>query len=328
MLRWLLFCVAVGYNSLNINIMRKNETGVLDFFSRHNQEFYKKVGYSRSKVTYDRYQTVFLHLQRYIHSKYRKSDLLLCRLRNSFVCGFDDWLRRERGLAPNSVWSYMIALKHILALAKDEGLTKVNLFSNYINSYTPADRGYLSEEELLRLMQEPPASGVEELVRDLFLFSAFTGLSYVDIKELRAGNLRKLFDGNWWIVTRRHKTRVESDVRLLDVPLRLIEKYKDQVPDGHLFPVPSNNCCNEHLHELERRCGFHTHLTFHVGRHTFATLALNRGMPIETLSRILGHTNIRTTQIYAKITNKKISQDMALLAEGLSKVEQAIGRKI
>jgi integrase len=318
----------MGDNSLNINAMRKNETGILDFFSRHNREFSKKVGYSRAKVTYDRYQTVFRHLERYIHSKYRKPDLQICRLRHSFVVGFDDWLRRKAGLAPNSVWNYMIALKHILSLAQDEGLVKVNLFSSYVNSYTPVDRGYLSEEELVRLMQEPSASPVEELVRDLFLFSAFTGLSYVDIKELRTGNLRRLFDGNWWIVTRRHKTRVESDVRLLEVPLRLIEKYKGQAPDGRLFPVPSNNCCNEHLHELERRCGFRTRLSFHVGRHTFATLALNRGMPIETLSRILGHTNIRTTQIYAKITNKKISQDMAVLAEGLSSVEKDICLRI
>ena len=308
--------------------MRKNETGVLDYFSRHNQDFSQKVGHSRAKVTYDRYVAVFHHLERYIHSKYRKSDLQVCRLRHSFVGGFDDWLRKKVGLAPNSVWNYMTALKHILTLAQEEGLTKINLFSSYINRYTPVDRGYLSEEELVRLMQDQPASPVEELVRDIFLFSAFTGLSCVDIKELRAGNLQKLFDGNWWIVTRRHKTRVESNVRLLDVPLRLIEKYRDAAPDSRLFPVHSNNCCNEHLHALGRRCGFHTHLTFHVGRHTFATLALNRGMPIETLSRILGHTNIRTTQIYARITNKKISQDMAVLAEGLSSVEKDICLRI
>jgi integrase len=218
----------------------------------------------------------------------------------------------------------MIALKHIFTLARNEGLMTLNPFASYINSYTAVDRGYLSEEELVRLMEVGTATPVEERVRDLFLFSAFTGLAYVDIKNLREENVQRFFDGNWWIVTRRHKTRVESNVRLLDVPLRLIEKYRDAAPDGRLFPVPSNNCCNEHLHELERRCGFRTHLTFHVGRHTFATLALNRGMPIETLSRILGHTNIRTTQIYARITDKKISLDMAVLAQGLLQVEQDI----
>lgn len=140
--------------------------------------------------------------------------------------------------------------------------------------------------------------------------------------------MQRFFDGNWWILTRRHKTQVESNIRLLDVPLRLVEKYRGTVPDGHIFPVPSNNCCNENLQRLAERCGIKTHLTFHVGRHTFATIALNRGMPVESLSRILGHTNIRTTQIYAKITDKKISADMAALSDSLSAVEENLCRRI
>ncbi len=308
--------------------IKKKSIGLLEYFDRHNLAFAEKVGNSRAQSSYARYQTVYHHLQHYIRARCRKEDLPLRSVTAAFVNRFDRYLRVDRGLSPNTVWGYMITLKHVLGLAVREHLLPADPFADYINSYTPVDRGYLSEEELVRLMQDQPASPVEELVRDIFLFSAFTGLSYVDIKELRAGNLQKLFDGNWWIVTRRHKTRVESNVRLLDVPMRLIEKYRDAAPDSRLFPVPSNNCCNEHLHALGRRCGFHTHLTFHVGRHTFATLALNRGMPIETLSRILGHTNIRTTQIYARITNKKISQDMAVLAEGLLHVEQDICGKL
>ena len=218
----------------------------------------------------------------------------------------------------------MIALKHIFTLARNEGLMTLNPFASYVNSYTAVDRGYLSEEELVKLMGVETVTRVEDLVRDLFLFSAFTGLAYVDIKNLREDHLQKFFDGHWWILTRRHKTQVESNIRLLEVPLRLVEKYRGTAPDGHLFPVPSNNCCNENLQRLAERCGIKTHLTFHVGRHTFATLALNRGMPVESLSRILGHTNIRTTQIYAKITDKKISADMAALASGLSAVERDI----
>lgn len=304
--------------------IKKKSIGLLEYFDRHNLAFAEKVGNSRAQSSYARYQTVYHHLQHYIRARCRKEDLPLRAASSAFVNRFDRYLRVELRLSPNTVWGYMITMKHVLGLALRERLLPADPFADYINSYTPVDRGYLSEEELVRLMQDQPASPVEELVRDIFLFSAFTGLSYVDIKELRAGNLQKLFDGNWWIVTRRHKTRVESNVRLLDVPLRLIEKYRDAAPNGHLFPVPSNNCCNEHLHALGHRCGFRTHLTFHVGRHTFATLALNRGMPIETLSRILGHTNIRTTQIYARITNKKIRQDMAVLAEGLSEVENTI----
>ena len=307
---------------------KKKTTGLLEYFDRHNLAFAEKVGNSRARSSYERYKTVYHHLQHYIHVRCHKEDLPLRAATAAFVNRFDRYLRVELRLSPNTVWGYMITLKHVLGLALRERLLPADPFADYINSYTPVDRGYLSEEELVRLMQVPSASVVEEQVRDIFLFSAFTGLSYIDIKNLREDNLRQMFDGNWWIVTRRHKTHVESNVLLLDVPLRLIEKYRGVMPDGRLFPVPSNNCCNEHLHALERRCGFRTHLTFHVGRHTFATLALNRGMPVETLSRILGHTNIRTTQIYARITNKKIGEDMVRLAAGLSRVEQDICREI
>lgn len=308
--------------------MRRKTIGILAYFKRHNDGFAAKVGYSRTRGTFDRYKVVYSHLAAYIRGRYRKDDIPLQRIRSSFVEGFDNWLRVKCRLAPNSIWGYMIAVKHIFMLARNEGLMAVNPFASYVNSYTGVDRGYLSEEELVRLMEVPARTRVEEQVRDLFLFSAFTGLAYIDIKNLRETNVRKYFDGNWWLILRRHKTQVESNVRLLDVPLRLVEKYRGSQPDGHLFPVPSNNCCNENLHHLAERCGIKTHLTFHVGRHTFATIALNRGMPIETLSRILGHTNIRTTQIYAKITDRKVSADMAALAGSLAAVEADICRKI
>ena len=304
--------------------MGRKTTGILELFNRHNESFAARVGYGRAHETFARYQIVCKHLESYIRKKYRKDDIPLTAIRSSFVSGFDTWLRTESHLAPNTVWGYMIALKHIFTLARNEGLMTLNPFATYVNSYTAVDRGYLSEEELVRLMEVEAATPVEEQVRDLFLFAAFTGLSYIDIRNLKEENIQKHFDGNWWILIRRHKTQVESNIRLLDVPLRLVEKYRGTRADGRIFPVPSNNCCNENLQHLAARCGIRTHLTFHVGRHTFATLALNRGMPVETLSRILGHTNIRTTQIYAKITDRKVSADMAALADSLSAVEQNI----
>lgn len=304
------------------------KTGILELFKRHNDEFAVRVGHGRAPETFARYEIVCKHLEAYIRKKYRRDDIPLASIRASFVNGFDTWLRKECRLAPNSVWGYMIALKHIVTLARNEGLMTLNPFASYVNSYTSVDRGYLSEEELVRLMEVPVQTKMEEHVRDIFLFAAFTGLSYVDIKNLREEHIQRFFDGHWWVITRRHKTGVESDIRLLDVPLRLVEKYRGARSDGRLFPVPSNNCCNENLQRLAARGGIRTHLTFHVGRHTFATLALNRGMPVETLSRILGHTNIRTTQIYAKITNKKVSQDMASLAASLSAVERNICQRM
>lgn len=308
--------------------MRKKSIGTLAFYARHNDAFAGKVGFGRSHGTYERYRIVYQHLQQFIRKRYRQDDILLSAIRTSFVADFDTWLRVTAGLSPNSVWTYMITLKHILALARGEGLLAVDPFASYVNSYTAVDRDYLTEDELVRLMDAPVQTWMEERVRDLFLFAAFTGLSYIDIKNLREENVRRFFDGNWWIIVRRHKTGIDSNVRLLDVSLRLVEKYRGTLPDGRLFPVPSNNSCNMNLQLLAQRCGIDKHLTFHVGRHTFATLALNRGMPVETLSRILGHTNIRTTQIYAKITDKKVSADMAALADSLSGVGRFICRRL
>ena len=150
-----------------------------------------------------------------------------------------------------------------------------------------------------------------------------------DVKNLTAGRLQIFFDGNLWIITRRKKTNTESNIRLLDVPKRIIEKYKGLARDGHVFPVPSNGSCNKILKDIGRQCGFKVRLTYHVARHTNATtVLLSHGVPIETVSRLLGHTNIKTTQIYAKITAQKISQDMETLSHKLEDMEKNICRAI
>ena len=166
-------------------------------------------------------------------------------------------------------------------------------------------------QQLLKFNTE---NATQRLVRDMFLFSVFTGLSYTDIKSLRWENVRTMFDGQTWIVTRRRKTRTPSNLLLLDIPRTILARYGNREAP-YIFRIPSNNCCNDYLVEMGRNCGISTRITFHIARHTFATLSLSKGVPIETLSSILGHTSIRTTQIYAKITNQKISEDMTALAE-------------
>ena len=308
--------------------MKRESLGILMFFKHHNQSFASRVGYGRTIGTLDKYRVVQKHLTSFIVDRYGKKDIPLDTIRPQFVLDFDAWLRRKRGLAPNSVWGYMITLKHIFALAQNEGLVMINPFAFYVNRYTSVDRGFLTEDELLLLANIGGLTRTEELVRDIFIFSAFTGLAYIDIRELQSSNLQKLFDGNYWIIKRRKKTHTESSVQLLDVPLQLIMKWKGTAAGTYLFPVPSNNYCNKILRQLALQCGIKRKVTFHVARHTFATMAINRGVPIESLSSILGHTNIRTTQIYAKITRKKISEDMSLLAQGLNEVEQCICRSL
>ena len=156
-----------------------------------------------------------------------------------------------------------------------------------------------------------------ELVRDLFIFSTFTGLA--------EDNLQTFFDGNLWIITRRKKTNTESNIRLLDVPRKIIEKYKGMTRDNKVFPMPSNSTCNKKLKAIADLCGIKAHLTYHIARHSAATtVLLSNGVPIETVSRLLGHTSIKTTQIYAKITAQKISQDMEILSHKLEDMEKNI----
>lgn len=173
------------------------------------------------------------------------------------------------------------------------------------------------------------AQGTFTRYRTVCNLSVFTGLAYSDVKNLTTDRLQTFFDGNLWIITRRKKTNTESNIRLLDVPKRIIEKYKGLARDGHVFPVPSNGSCNKILKEIGRQCGFKVRLTYHVARHTNATtVLLSYGVPIKTVSRLLGHTNIKTTQIYAKITAQKISQDMETLSHKLEDREKNICRAI
>ena len=156
-----------------------------------------------------------------------------------------------------------------------------------------------------------------EQVRDIFVFSCFTGLAYIDVKNLRETNIRTSFDGGIWVMGKREKTGVNFNVPLLDIPKKILDKYAGTLPEKMVLPVPSNQKMNAYLKEIGDLCGIEKELTFHLARHTFATLTLSKGVSIESVSKMLGHTNIKTTQIYAKITDTKISNDMAVFAEKL-----------
>lgn len=165
-----------------------------------------------------------------------------------------------------------------------------------------------------------------ELARDLYVFCCFTGLSFTDMKNLAKDNLQTSFDGKLWIMTKRQKTGVESNIMLLDIPKQIIEKYDGMAKEDYLLPVPQYITACKNIKKIIGLCGIEKEITWHTSRHTMATeICLTNGVPIETLSKMLGHTNIRTTQIYAKITHEKESRDMAALSDKLSKIEQFNG---
>ncbi len=296
----------------------------LALFKKHNQEFSRKVGYNRTEATYSKYCTLYKHMKNYIKQEYKRDDIFLKELNLAFINGFEHYLRTERECSTNTIWMYMIGVKHIIAIARNSGQLAINPFAGYWISPEVKDRGFLNKEKLNLLV-----NAQYELVRDLFVFSCFCGLSYSDVKNLTRDNLQTSFDGHLWIITRRQKTNTDSSIQLLEVPKRIIEKYKGYTRDHRIFPVPSNSCCNNILKKIAKQCEIKTRLTYHVARHTFGTLlTISQGVPIETVSRMMGHTNIKTTQIYAKITKEKISQDMEALSHKLESFEKQITERI
>lgn len=301
----------------------------LALFANHNQEFSRKVGYNRSISSYRNYCTVYKHMENYIRQEYNRDDVYLKELNLAFFNGFEHYLRTERGCSTNTIWNYMIGVKHIVAIARNSGQLTINPFAGYLIKPEQKDRGFLTKDELNSLVNAEMKNAQYELVRDLFVFSVFTGLSYSDVKNLTKDHLKTSFDGHLWIITRRQKTNTDSSIRLLEVPKRIIEKYKGYSRDNRLFPVPSNASCNTILKKIGKQCGIKTKLTYHCARHTMATtITLSQGVPIETVSKMLGHTNIKTTQIYAKITKEKISQDMEILSHRLESLEKQITDRI
>ncbi|MCD8268440.1 MAG: site-specific integrase [Parabacteroides sp.] len=174
-------------------------------------------------------------------------------------------------------------------------------------------------EELQAVMNKE--IGIERLekVRDVFVFSCWTGLAYIDVYTLKDENIQKYLDGNYWIISKRHKTGIPINVRLLDIPLKILKKYKGKQPDHRALPMPGNQKMNSYLKGLADICGIRKNLTYHLARHTSATtVTLTNGVSMESVSKMLGHTNIRTTQIYAKVINQKSGSEMDALAGKLN----------
>ena len=188
----------------------------------------------------------------------------------------------------------------------------------------PVDRGYLTMHEVRLIMAKKFPCKRLTHVRDIFIFSCFTGLAYIDVKKLVREKIQEGLDGQLWIMIKRGKTGTDVKVPLLEVPLGILEKYKDTDESSELskplLPVLSNQKMNSYLKEIGDLCGIEKNLTFHCARHTFATNALSHGMPVESLAKMLGHSNIKTTQIYAKITDHKLNQDMENLEKAIYKM--------
>lgn len=284
------------------------------------------VGYHNEKMsvilkpgTMKNYYTTERYIHRFLSEEWNVNDVFLKQLNYAFVTQFEHFLRGYRdannklSLGNNGVMKHLERFKKMLNLAIKMEWMEKNPFDQIQFRYLKFDRQFLDEEELHRLEGTVLTNQRLERIRDCFVFSCYTGLSYVDVKDLNKANIIKGFDGNRWISTKREKTDIMVKVPLIPQAWAILEKYWDEEdsPGKGLLPICSNQKTNAYLKEIARACGIDKYLTFHVARHTFATtVMLSNNVPIETVSKLLGHTKLSTTQIYARVVESKISEDI------------------
>lgn len=296
-------------------IASQQET-LIRYFERHNQEFAKRVGINREPSTCEQYGNSLKYLKRFMSLKYKLSDIPFTLLDFSFIEKFDFYLRVELKRKPNTILGIMRHLRKMIKLAIGEGIITRDPFEGYSPERPKAEQKYLTRDELEKIMVTPLDHPCRYLTRDMFLFSVFTGLAYRDICNLTAKNIVRASDGTLWIETTRQKTGTPCEIPLMEIPLQILDKYKGLAPDSKLLPMQSCGRLNKNLKVIANLCGLKRKPIFHAGRHTYASeICLSQGVPIETVSRMLGHRDLRSTQIYAKISNNKISEDTDRLEE-------------
>lgn len=264
--------------------------------------------------TLKNYKTTESYLKKFIKKIYKVDDIQLKQLNYAFVIDFEQYLHKLPNLNNNGLMKHIERFKKLCKLdVKLEWLEKDPAI-NYQLHFDKVERDYLTEEELNTLETSILEKQTHKIARDIFVFSCYTGLAYCDVLALTQENIVLGIDGNKWLMTQREKTSTKVRVPLLDSALLIIEKYKNYpkcIQTGKLLPVYSNQKMNQYIKEVTEKLKIKKHLTFHIARHTFATtITLSNGVPIETVSKLLGHTKITTTQIYARVIERKVIEDM------------------
>lgn len=289
---------------------------LLQEFSEYLGDFKKSVGINKVYSTYRMYQVAYNHLKDFVSLKYGVEDVAFGQVDFSFVESYDYYLKIDKGMTPRSVEGNIVTFRRVVRRAINKGMFRQDPFFNYVPTRVRPKRRWLSNEEIERIMKTTIANPSRNFVRDMFILSCFTGLSYVDVRNLRESNIREMEDGSKWIIINRQKTGTPSYIPLLDIATRIIEKYRGTGKNGKLFNLMNSSEVNLYLKDIAKAAGIDKRVSYHVARHSFSTsVCLSQGVPIETLSQMLGHTNIKTTQIYAEVTKTKINEDMTNLAE-------------
>jgi site-specific recombinase XerD len=294
---------------------------LLEVFDYHNKLMAEKVPAEYAPTTLVRFTTTRKHISDFLHYQYKVDDMFLSQLNHEFISSLEHYFKTEKSCNHNSTIKYIKNLKKVVNLAVKNDWLNRDPFISFKATIKPVNRAFLTAEELKLIEKKKIEVQRIAQVRDIFVFSCYTGLAYVDVFELTRDNFVTGIDGEKWILTKRKKTGSKSNVPLLPKALEILSKYENDpecINENKLLPVLSNQKMNAYLKEIATIVGIKKTLTFHLARHTFATtVTLTNGVPIESVSEMLGHRSIRTTQIYAKVIDKKVSQDMSELRKKL-----------
>jgi site-specific recombinase XerD len=300
----------------------EKQWSLVELFQEHNDSIKQLIGNGYSQLTLQRYDAALKHIRNYCTVQYNNEKLPLNEVSNKFITGFDFYLKTVAKCQHNSSMKHIKALKKVIRIAIASDYIRKDPFVNYRITQKNVEREYLTQTEIDAIINKEITIQRLDVIRDLFIFECYTGFAYKDLAALRKENIEIGIDGHRWIVIRRGKTGVTCRIPLFPISENIIKKYASHaevIITGKLLPVPSNQKMNAYLKEVAAICGIDKDLHTHLARHTYATtVTLSNGIPMETVSKLLGHSKLQTTQIYAKVVNQKVEDDIMLLREKMA----------
>ena len=300
----------------------KVQRSLLEVYAEHNEKCRALIGKEYTESTVTKFDTSINRLKEYIRSNYHRDDIMLAELDGQFIRDFDFWLKTDKHCQNNSALKHLKNLKKVIRIALANDWIKKDPFYGIHFKQDEVNVEFLSREELDILMNKEFTIKRLEQVRDVFVFCCFTALAFVDVQQLSREHLIKDNNGALWIRKARQKTNQMCNIPVLSIPQRILRKYEDNaecIKKGVLLPVISNQRMNAYLKEIADLCSITKRLTTHVARHTAATVVfLANDVSMENVSKILGHSNIRMTQHYAKVLDSSIMRDMVNVEKNFS----------
>lgn len=309
----------------------QRERMIIPIYQNHNDKIEDLIGNGYAYGTLERFKISLKHLQEFISWKYNVSDIGINKIDYAFVTEFEFYLRSVKKCNNNTAVKYVRNFRKIIKICLDNDWMEKDPTTRYEGKMKEVERDFLTEDELNRIYNKRFSSERLTLVKDIFIFSCYTGLAYVDVKGLKKDHIAIGIDGEKWIFKNRQKTDTKSKIPVLPIAEEIIQKYENHprcLNEDAILPILTNQKMNSYLKEIGDLCDISKEITFHMARHTFATsVTLTNGVPIETVSKMLGHKNIQTTQHYAKVLDRKVSEDMMILKQKFTLVNKEIENK-